>query len=185
METNRRTTNSRKLIPTTRPTLSVTTTFTAMTTTPSKADNSPDILKYTDIFLTLCSNTTHITLPASCIYYCQYYQHTTGVSDFSVTTTNTIILRPLYRTICVSRHSQLRTGGLCRSKVLLPTCPCWQQLAHSDYGDDVWDLLNGVTCTISIPSQSILYKNVHNDLTRHTASTSMYSLTFCVRVMLQ
>jgi len=31
----------------------------------------------------------------------------------------------LYRIICVSRHSRLRTGGSCWSKVLLPTCPCW------------------------------------------------------------
>ena len=40
------------------------------------------------------------------------------------------VLRPLYRTICVSQHPQLRTGGFCRSEVLLPACPCWWQLVH-------------------------------------------------------
>ena len=33
------------------------------------------------------------------------------------------ILRQLYRTTCVSRHPQSRTGGFCWSKVLLPACP--------------------------------------------------------------
>jgi len=46
--------------------------------------------------------------------------------------TITTILRPLYRTTSVSRHILLRTGGFCWSKVLLPTCLCWQQLVHSD-----------------------------------------------------
>jgi len=41
-----------------------------------------------------------------------------------------------YRSICVGRHLQLRTGGFCWCKVLLPTCPCWRQPAHSDYGED-------------------------------------------------
>ena len=41
-----------------------------------------------------------------------------------------------HRSICVSRHLQLRTGGFCWCKVLLPTCPCWRQPAHSDYGED-------------------------------------------------
>ena len=31
---------------------------------------------------------------------------------------------PLHRSTCVSRHFQLRTGGFCWCKVLLPTCPC-------------------------------------------------------------
>ena len=30
---------------------------------------------------------------------------------------------PLYRSACVSRHLQLRTGGFCRCKVFLPACP--------------------------------------------------------------
>jgi len=34
------------------------------------------------------------------------------------------VLRPLYRTICVSRHPQLRTGGFSWSKVLQPACRC-------------------------------------------------------------
>ena len=42
------------------------------------------------------------------------------------TTTITNILWPLYRSrsTCVSRHLQLRTGGFCWCKVLLPACPC-------------------------------------------------------------
>jgi len=47
------------------------------------------------------------------------------------TTTGTAAFTPLYIT-CVSQHPQLRTRGFCWSKVLLPTCPCWQQLSHSD-----------------------------------------------------
>jgi len=48
------------------------------------------------------------------------------------TATTTIFLRPLWSTTCISWHFQLRTGGFCWSKVSLPTCPCWQQLVHSD-----------------------------------------------------
>ena len=48
------------------------------------------------------------------------------------TTTKTTILRPLYRSTCISRHFQLRTGGFCWCKVLLPACPCWQQPVHLD-----------------------------------------------------
>jgi len=46
-------------------------------------------------------------------------------------TTITTDLQPLFRSTCVSKHPQLRTGGFC-CKVLLPVCPCWWQLAHSD-----------------------------------------------------
>jgi len=31
-------------------------------------------------------------------------------------------------------------------------CPCWWRLAHLDQGEDIRVLLDGVTCTISIPS---------------------------------
>jgi len=44
----------------------------------------------------------------------------------------TTIFWPLYRTTCISQHPQLRTGGFCWSKILLPVCPCWRQLVHSD-----------------------------------------------------
>jgi len=48
------------------------------------------------------------------------------------TTTNTIFLRPLYMSACISQHLLLRTGGFCWCKVLLPACPCWRQPVHSD-----------------------------------------------------
>ena len=35
----------------------------------------------------------------------------------------------------VSQHTQLRTGRFCSSKVLMPACPYWRQLVHSDYGE--------------------------------------------------
>jgi len=38
----------------------------------------------------------------------------------------------LYTSSCISRHLQLRTGGLCWCKVLLLACPCWPQPVHSD-----------------------------------------------------
>jgi len=52
------------------------------------------------------------------------------VSVITTSTTTITILRPLYSSTCVSRHLQLRTGGFCRCKVLLPTCPCWRQPVH-------------------------------------------------------
>ena len=42
------------------------------------------------------------------------------------TTTTTIVLQPLYRSTCLSQHLQLRTGGFCWCKVLLPAFPCWR-----------------------------------------------------------
>ena len=59
---------------------------------------------------------------------------------------------PLYRTTCISHHPQLRTRGFCWSKDLLPACPCWLQPVHSVYGDDAAVLLNGITCSVSVPS---------------------------------
>ena len=67
------------------------------------------------------------------------------------------ILWPLYRTTCISQHPQLRTGWFCWSKVLLPAWRCWRQLAHSDEEWDARVLLNGVTCTVSIPPVHIPY----------------------------
>ena len=40
------------------------------------------------------------------------------------TTTTTAVSWPLYRSTCIIRHLQSRTGGFCWCKVLLPTCPC-------------------------------------------------------------
>ena len=65
----------------------------------------------------------------------------------------TTVLRQLYRTTCVSLQHQLRTGGYYWSKVLLSACPCRWQLVHLDEGEDTKVLLNGVTCTISVPSK--------------------------------
>jgi len=41
---------------------------------------------------------------------------------------NTTILWQSWRTTCVSRQPQLRTGGFCWSKVVLPVCPGWWHL---------------------------------------------------------
>jgi len=56
-----------------------------------------------------------------------------------------------YRTNCISRHPWLRTRGFYWSKVLLPACPYWWQLARLDYGEDARVLLNSVICTVSVP----------------------------------
>jgi len=37
---------------------------------------------------------------------------------------------PQKLTTCISWHPQIRTGGFCSGKVLLPACPCWRQLVH-------------------------------------------------------
>jgi len=42
----------------------------------------------------------------------------------------------ILRSICISRHVWLRTGGLCWSRVLLPQFPCWWHVAHLDYGEN-------------------------------------------------
>jgi len=57
------------------------------------------------------------------------------------TTSTTTVIRPLYRLTCVSQHLELKTGGFCWCKVLLPACPCWWQPAHSDLGEDTGVLL--------------------------------------------
>jgi len=70
-------------------------------------------------------------------------------SKWKTTEPTTIVLWPLYRSTSVSRHLQLRTGGFCWSKVLLPACPCWRQPVHSDYGEHAGFLL--VIYIVSIP----------------------------------
>jgi len=42
------------------------------------------------------------------------------------------VLQSIRRSTGVSRHPELRTRGFCWSKILLPTCRCWRQLAHMD-----------------------------------------------------
>ena len=73
-------------------------------------------------------------------------------------TTTTTVLRPLYRSTCVTWHHLLRTGGFCWCKVLLPACPCWRRPVHLDciaitktLGEDAVVLLNSVICTVSVP----------------------------------
>jgi len=62
----------------------------------------------------------------------------------------TAVLRPLCRSTCVSRHLQLRTGGFCWCRVLLPACPCWWQPAHAGWGEDAGILLRCVICTFRL-----------------------------------
>jgi len=57
----------------------------------------------------------------------------------------TTILRPLY-----NWRTQSGTGGFCCSKVLPRARPNWQELAHSDEGEDARVLLNSVTYIISV-----------------------------------
>jgi len=48
----------------------------------------------------------------------------------------TTILRPYYRSTCVSWHLQVKIGGFCWCKVRMPACPCRRQPAHLDSGED-------------------------------------------------
>ena len=61
-------------------------------------------------------------------------------------TTTTIVLWPLYTSTCISWHFQLRTGGFCQCKVLLPTCPCWQQPAIIENHYNWLCLHNQIVC---------------------------------------
>jgi len=60
---------------------------------------------------------------------------------------------PSYTSACVSWHPQLRTGGLFLSKVLLHTCPYWQQLAQYRLGRRCAEFdsaLRSISCISSI-----------------------------------
>ena len=51
-------------------------------------------------------------------------------------TTTTVVLWPLYKSTCIIRHLQLRTGGFCWCKVLLPVSPCcrhWLDKVHKKF----------------------------------------------------
>ena len=48
-----------------------------------------------------------------------------------IITTSATVLRPLYRSTCVSQHLQLRNWRILLVKVLLPVCLCWRPPAHS------------------------------------------------------
>jgi len=61
-------------------------------------------------------------------------------------TTTTIVLWPLYTSTCITWHFQLRTGGFCQCKVLLPTCPCWQQPAIIENHYNWLCLHNQIVC---------------------------------------
>ena len=85
------------------------------------------------------------------------WKFTNQIINKQTKTTTANIVWPLHRTTCVSRHCRLfvcilwagvqptldpyaeafrhpwfRTGKFCRTKVLLPTCRCWWQLAQMD-----------------------------------------------------
>jgi len=57
--------------------------------------------------------------------YCNIIAYVTKILYMQQTTITTAsVLQPLYRTTCISRHLQLRTGGFCWGKVLPPIYPC-------------------------------------------------------------
>lgn len=51
-------------------------------------------------------------------------------------TTTTAISRPPHRSTGVTWHLQWIIGWFCYSKVLLPACPYWRQVAHTDEAQD-------------------------------------------------
>jgi len=53
--------------------------------------------------------------------------------NYRVNTATAIVLRPLYRSTCFNWHIQLRTGGFCWCKVLLPAA-----LADGNWGCKTW-----------------------------------------------
>ena len=48
----------------------------------------------------------------------QYFSLMWWLKLYGIYATTTTVLRPLYRSTCISRHLQLRTGGFCWCKVL-------------------------------------------------------------------
>ena len=66
--------------------------------------------------------------------------------------TTAVVLRPLCRSTCVSRHLQLRTGGFCCCKVVLPMCPC-DSNQHIRIREKALEFsLSSVIYSVSIPS---------------------------------
>ena len=84
--------------------------------------------------------------------------------------TTTIILWPLDKTNCTGWHPQSKTGKFCWRWVLLPACPCWQQIAHSDYKEDDRVLLNGVT------SPYLVYHYIRNQNINHIIKEDLKKL---------
>ena len=76
-----------------------------------------------------------------------FYSLSLSAPKIHINIAHTIISRPLYRSTCVSRHLQLRTGGFCWCKVLL----LGLQPAYSYLGEDAGVLLNSVIYTVSVP----------------------------------
>ena len=70
------------------------------------------LLPFCPIFLYVCRLSSYQTPPTL----------TTKRTKQKLTTHKNTVLQPLYRSTCVSRHYQLRTGGFCWCTVLLPVC---------------------------------------------------------------
>jgi len=85
--------------------------------------------------LIVCDDNSHLSLGADHVTR-PIFTKTSQLTTTTTTTTTTILqpCSPLYRLTCVSWHPELITGGFCWSKVLLPTCRCWQLLVHSALG---------------------------------------------------
>jgi len=60
------------------------------------------------------------------------------------------ILSPLWWSAYDSWHSQLRTGELYWSKVLLPVCPCWRQLLYLVWIKETLEFSWTVLSTLSL-----------------------------------
>ena len=91
----------------------------------------------------------------------------TTTTSTTTTTATITILWPLY----ISRHTQLRPGRFWWSKVLLPTQPCWQKLAHW-----IREKMLEFSSTV-LPPPSPYRLNVHtlplmkSEITKHQSST--------------
>jgi len=57
------------------------------------------------------------------------------------------------------------------SKVLLPSCPCWQQLEDLDYGEHAAVLHTGVTYIVSVHYLHIINTTVSNLLVSDECQT--------------
>jgi len=53
-----------------------------------------------------------------------------------------------------SAGTPVKNWTILLEQILLPACPCWRQLAHSDSGEDARVLLSGGTYAVSIPRRT-------------------------------
>jgi len=103
--------------------------------------------------------------------FCTTFSHSVIIMQISIPHTNNHFMAITRVNLCNGHHHQLRTGEFCWSTVLLPH-------ALADSNSCSWITYMFICTFLGYLISRLQFS------TRHRASTSMYSLTFCVRFLL-